>query len=83
MRTQTKFTQGLKLVSIIYSRVNILKSIFLAMRFGLKTTLPLVKNYFWRSVERSDYVGTQAYLCRCWARMSHVSAISNQCDSAI
>ena len=29
MRTQTKFTQGLNLLaSIIYSRVNILKSIF-------------------------------------------------------
>ena len=33
---------------------------------------------FPRSVDGSDCVGAQAYLCRCWARMSHVLIISNR-----
>ena len=28
-------------------------------------------------------MGTQAYLCGCWARMSHVLIIINRCDLTI
>ena len=39
-------------------------------------------NFPW-SVDRSDCVAVQAYLCRCRARMSPVLIISNRCDSTI